>query len=150
MTIATSSAPALDAGTVSDAMSSGVIRCSPETPLRAVAQLMATHRVHAVYVFDFGTEDDETVAIWGLVSDLDVVAAALGDFDTRTARESAVTPLLTVGSDAPLGQAARRMAETGVSHLAVLDPSSGRPTGVLSTLDIVRFLACNTHESVEE
>lgn len=131
----------LGAALVADAMTSGVIRCSPHTPLRSVAQLMATHRLHAVYVFDYGTEDDETVALWGLVSDLDVVAAALGDFDTMTARESAITPLVTVASDAALDQAARQMAESGSSHLAVLDASSGRPSGVLSTLDVVRFLA---------
>lgn len=142
MTAATRTAPrALETVPVADAMTSGVIRCSPETPLASVARLMTRHRLHAIYVFDYGTEDDETVALWGLVSDLDVVAAALGHFDGTTARESAVTPLMTVASDEPLDHAARRMAETGVSHLAVLDPSSGRPVGVLSTLDIVRFLA---------
>jgi len=44
--------------TVADAMSRGVIHCTPETPLRTVARLMETHNVHAVFVFDYGKEAD--------------------------------------------------------------------------------------------
>jgi len=124
---------------VSDAMTTGLISCAPETPLRAVAGLMARHRVHAVYVFDYGYEDDETTQLWGLVSDLDIVAAAR-KIDERTAGESAVTPLVTVASDDRLERAAQLMAERGVSHLAVLDPRTRRPVGVLSTLDIARIV----------
>jgi CBS domain-containing protein len=122
-------------------MTDGVIHCSPETPLRNVARLMAEHGVHAIYVFDYGREDDETVALWGLVSDLDLVAAVDADLDAMTARQSAVTPLVTVLSSDPLAAAAQRMAETGVSHLAVIDPLTDRPCGVLSTLDVVRHVA---------
>jgi CBS domain-containing protein len=132
---------ALDEATVADVMTVGVISCSPETPLRAVAHTMVKHRVHAVYVFDYGDEDDETTALWGLVSDLDLVAAARADIDARTAADSSVTPLVTVTSDDSLDRAAQLMAEHGVSHLAVLDPESERPVGVLSTLDVAAVVA---------
>jgi len=33
------------------------------------------------------------------------------------------------------------MAESGVSHLAVVDPLTRRPVGVVSTLDIARAIA---------
>ncbi len=131
----------LDRTKVEEAMTTGVITCSPETPLRQVARKMALHNVHAIFVYDYGQEADETVELWGLVSDLDLVAAAWGDIDSMTARESSVTPLVTITSDDRLEHAARQMAETGVSHLAVLDPGSGRPAGVLSTLDVVRYVA---------
>src|SRR5712691_10098585 len=85
----------LDQATVADAMTTGVINCAPETPLRNVAGLMAENHVHAVYVFDYGDEDDETVELWGLVSDLDLVAA-YPVIDERTAGNSSITPLLTV------------------------------------------------------
>jgi len=127
---------------VSDAMTAGLISCTSETSLRAVARLMTRHRVHAVYVFDYGHEDDETTQLWGLVSDLDIVAAAR-KIDERTAGESAVTPLVTVSSDDRLEWAAQLMAERGVSHLAVLDPRTRRPVGVLSTLDVAR-IACRS------
>jgi len=126
---------------VTDAMTSGVISCTPDTPLRNVARLMAEENVHAVYVFDYGTEDDETTQLWGLVSDLDLVAAARGDLDRRSARDTAVTPLVSVRSDEALDRAAQLMSEHDVAHLAVLDPASGRPTGVLSTIDLARVIA---------
>ena len=127
--------------TVADAMTAGLISCSPDSSLRAVAALMAERRVHAVYVFDYGDEDDETTSLWGIVSDLDLVAAACADVDSMTAGDSAVTPLVTITRDDALEHAAQRMAETGVSHLAVIDPRTARPVGVLSTLDIADFVA---------
>ncbi len=131
----------LDSLRVADAMTTGVISCSPETPLRAIARTMAERHVHAVYVFDYGVEDDETVELWGLVSDLDLVAAARGDIEAETARHMSVTPVVTVCSDDSLDRASRLMAEYGVSHLAVLDPVTSRPLGVLSTLDVARVVA---------
>jgi CBS domain-containing protein len=126
---------------VADAMNRGVISCPPETGLRTVARMMTRERVHAIYVFDYGSEDDETVELWGLVSDLDLVAAARGDMERLTAHDAAVTPLVTVCSDDSLDRAAQLLAENGVSHLAVLDPASQRPVGVLSTLDVARMIA---------
>ena len=130
-----------EAATVADAMTTGLISCPPEASLRAVARLMARHGVHAVFVFDYGSEDDETVELWGLVSDLDLAAAAWAGIDERTAAASAVTPLVTVTSDDTLRHAAQLMAERGTAHLAVLDAGSGRPAGVVSTLDIARAIA---------
>jgi CBS domain-containing protein len=141
MTPTTRKSATFQTATVADAMTKGVIHCAPDTPLVNVATLMVEHAVHAIYVFDYGTEDDETVVLWGLVSDLDVVAAAAAGLERQTARESAVTPLETITSADLLADAARRMAETSASHLAVLDPATGRPSGVLSTLDIVRHAA---------
>jgi CBS domain-containing protein len=129
---------------VADAMSHGVIHCAPETPLRVVARMMATYGVHAVYVFDYGDEDDNAMELWGLVSDLDVAAAAAGAIDAITARERAVAPLYTVSSDEPLAVAAELMALKSTSHLAVLDPRTRRPIGVVSTLDVARALAAES------
>lgn len=133
--------PPLAATLVADAMTTGLISCPPETPLRKVAEIMARHRVHAIYVFDYGVEDDETVELWGLVSDLDLVAAGRGEIDELAASDASVTPLVTVRSNDTLDHAAQLLAENGVSHLAVLDPSTRRPVGVLSTLDVARVIA---------
>jgi CBS domain-containing protein len=136
----TATTPRLQTTRVAGAMTTGLISCPPDTPLRRVAELMAREGVHAIYVFDYGTEDDETVELWGLVSDLDLVAAARGDIDELTARAASVTPLVTARTDDLLDRAAQLLAENGVSHLAVLDTYSGRPVGVLSTLDIARIV----------
>jgi len=124
---------------VADAMTAGLISCPPDTPLRAVGRIMAEARIHAVYVFDYDTE--AAVEHWGLVSDLDLVAATGGDIDRRSAGDSAVTPLVTVSSDDSLARAAQLMNEYNVAHLAVLDPATRRPIGVLSTLDLARVFA---------
>lgn len=130
-----------ESATVADAMSPGVISCPPETPLRVVARMMSTFNVHSVFVFEHQDEDDEDFQLWGVVSDLDLVAAGRLDVDERTAGGSAVTPLVSVAADEPLVRAAELMAEQGTAHLAVLDPKSKRPLGVISTLDIARSIA---------
>jgi CBS domain-containing protein len=132
---------ALDKATVADVMTVGVISCPPETPLTTVAQLMVTHRVHAVFVFDYGQEADETGGLWGLVSDLDLAAAVFDDVDRRTAGRVCASPLVTVMRDQPLEYASRLMVANSVSHLAVLDRVTERPVGVLSTFDIARAVA---------
>jgi CBS domain-containing protein len=126
---------------VADVMTEGLISCAPSTPLRSVARLMANHRVHSVFVLDYGHEGDENTELWGIVSDLDLVAAAWADVDRQTAGESAVTPLVYVSRDDDLKRAAQLMAESGVSHLAVVDPADERPVGVISTLDIAGAVA---------
>ncbi len=133
-----------ETATVADAMSPGVISCPPETPLRVVARMMATFSVHSVFVFEHMDEDDEDAQLWGVVSDLDLVAASQADVDARTAGSSAVTPFVTVPTDAPLVRASALMAEHGIAHLAVIDPETQRPVGVVSTLDIARSIAAGT------
>src|SRR5437667_3578612 len=75
--------------TVRAAMHPGVITCSLDTPLREVAETMAAERVHCVVACD--GED----ALWGVVSDLDLVAVASArDIDVRTAGGMAATPVV--------------------------------------------------------
>jgi CBS domain-containing protein len=126
---------------VGDAMSNGVISCAPETPLRVVARMMATYGVHAIFVFEHADEGDEGPRLWAVVSDLDLVAATQLDLDTLTAGQAAVTPLVDVAADSSIAEAGSLMAQYGIAHLAVTDPESRRPIGVISTLDIARAVA---------
>ena len=130
-----------ETATVVDAMSRGVISCPPETPLRVVARMMATFGVHAIFVFEHVDEDDEAPQLWAVVSDLDLVAATQLDLDTLTAGTTAVTPLVSVPVDSPIAEAGSLMAQYGVAHLAVTEPGSRHPIGVISTLDIARAVA---------
>jgi CBS domain-containing protein len=102
---------------------------------------MAEHKVHAVFVSDYGDGATASPELWGLVSDLDIAAGAWAGVDERCARDSAVTPLVTVRSDDRLEHAAQLMAENGVAHLAVIDPITRMPEGVVSTLDIAEIVA---------
>jgi CBS domain-containing protein len=129
--------------TVAEAMHAGVIDCSLETPLADVARTMAEERVHCVVARDDGL-GSEAGSLWGVVSDLDLVAVASArDIDVRTAGGMAATPVVLVAPDDTVEHAAQLMTENAISHLVVVEPADGRPVGILSTLDVARALAAN-------
>ena len=66
-----------------DAMRLGVVSCGADTQLREAARIMATYRIHSIVVFDLEGGP------WGVLSDLDLVAAAGEDLDRRTVGEVA-------------------------------------------------------------
>jgi CBS domain-containing protein len=120
---------------VAEAMHDGVVSCGPETPLRDVAELMAEHRIHSVVV-------DEGGGRWGVVSDLDLVAAAsVRDLAAQTAGGSAASPVVTIAPGDTVDRAGQLMTEHETAHLLVVDPDTGRPVGVLSTLDVAQLLS---------
>ena len=134
--------PSLSRLRVADAMHPGLISCPPEAPLRTVARMMATYRVHTILVTSHGEEALPDGRPWGIVSDAELLSAArAGNVDEQSAGSHAVTPAVTVAIGEQLARAAELMDEHGVSHLIVVEPRSGRPIGVLSTLDIARALA---------
>lgn len=127
----------LDAVTVREAMHEGVISCSTDAPLSTVAELMTANGVHCVVVTD---ADD--VGVWGVISDLDLVAAAgVRDLDAQSAGGSAATPALAIAPGDTLQRATQLMTEHAAAHLLVVEEASGKPAGVLSTLDVARVLA---------
>ena len=121
---------------IHDAMHTGILTTDPSTSLRTVARLMAEQRVHAIAVAD----PDHARRPWAIVTALDVAAAAASDRD-RNAGEAASADIVTVSSSDPLDHAARLMSEHGLSHLIVVDPVSGHPCGIISTLDIAAAYA---------
>jgi CBS domain-containing protein len=129
-------------GTVGEAMTPGILTCSPVTPLRVVARMMMTHRVHAIVVF--GHED--SLLPWGVLSDLDLIGAIESG---APAGAVAASPIVTVTPGESLQQAAWLMREHSTTHLIVVaDESSPLPIGVLSTLDVARAFA--TESAPEE
>jgi len=125
-------APSLGHIWVRDAMHPGILTANPATPLRDVARQMSEHRVHAIAL----CESDSARKPWGIITALDVAAAAAGDGDT-TAGEVAATEVVTISADATLDIAAKKLSEHGLGHVIVVDEASGQPIGVLSALDIV-------------
>jgi CBS domain-containing protein len=124
---------------VEDAMHRGVVTCSRHDPLSVVAELMARHRIHAVVVA--ADHPAEPGALWGVVSDLDLVAAAsVRDLSEQTAGATAATPALTIAPGDSLQRAAQLMTEHTIAHLVVA-ARDGEPVGVISTLDVVAALA---------
>lgn len=124
---------------VGEAMHAGVLTCPVEAPLSEVARIMASEHVHSVVVM---SETQGGGSLWGVVSDLDLVAgASVRDLDEQSAGGTAATPVVMVAPDDTLLRAAQLMTEHATAHLVVVDPMSQLPIGVLSTLDVARAVA---------
>ena len=120
-------------------MHEGVITCDRDTLLTEVARTMARESVHCVVV---DTGGGESTPLWGIVSDLDLVAAAtVRDLAEQTAGGSAASPIVLVTPVESLERAAQLMTEHATTHLLVVEAQGLTPVGVLSTLDIASALA---------
>jgi CBS domain-containing protein len=131
----TETSTSLESTTVADVMHRGVVTCSPTTRLVTVAREMAAHRIHCVVV-----RSQDADAVWGVVSDLDLVAAAALGAADGTAGSAAATPAVTAHPRDGIRRAMQLMVEHQVTHVVVVD-DDGRPSGVISTLDVAELLA---------
>lgn len=122
---------------VHDAMHTGILTTDPSTPLRVVARLMAAQHVHAVAIAD----PEHARRPCGVVTALSVAAAAREDADLTAGEAAAGSEIITVSASESLDYAAQLMVGHGVNHLIVVDPASGHPSGILSSLDIAAVYA---------
>ncbi len=84
--------------------------------------------------------------VWGILSDLDLMAALAAGRTTASAGELSRTEIVTVDPTDLIAEAARLMAEHQSSHLIVTD--GGRPVGVISTLDVAQGITVARHLEV--
>jgi CBS domain-containing protein len=133
----------LEAVSVGEVMQAGVISCPVETPLLSVASLMSEHRVHCIVGVGDATEDD--TAVWGVVTDTDVVAALARGGVSASAGDVATSEVVTIGRSEPVWRAAELMRDHEVSHVLVVDAHSDRPLGIVSTLDVMALAATPRH-----
>jgi CBS domain-containing protein len=133
------SARALSDTTVGAVMHPGVVTCPASAPLTELAGAMADMRVHCVAVAGAGRNGVDRF-VWGLVSDMDVVHAANRGNAEIPAAEVAATAPLALPESAGLDRAAALMADHDASHVVALG-RSGMPSGVVSTLDVLRIVA---------
>jgi CBS domain-containing protein len=124
---------AVDVAPVTEAMHRGVVSCRADASLATVARLLAGHRIHAVIV-------EQEAGEWGMVSDLDLVGAVVnGSFADASAGQIATTATVHVRPSDSVGRAAQLMREYDTHHVLVVE--SGRPVGIVSTLDVADVLA---------
>ena len=132
--------PAFEDARVGDAMHPGVMSCLPDAPLVTVAEIMATHHVHAVVVGGISSDAAHgDRLVWGLISDMDLIRAAESGLEGRVAADVVRAEAVTVDASVSLRAAARLMNEHRTSHLIVT--AGMRPAGIISSLDIVSTIA---------
>jgi CBS domain-containing protein len=126
---------------VRDAMQLGLFHCGADDDIAAVARTMAEQSIHSVVVAGIARRDHAGDHLaWGIVSDLDLMRALAPGADEATAAEFAGTEIVIVSPRESLARAVQLMTEHETSHLVVVSPETGRPVGMLSTLDIARAL----------
>jgi CBS domain-containing protein len=126
--------------TVGDVMSEAIIDCSPDMPAVELAATMVSRRIHCVVVDGIARRPDGgEQLVWGIVSDLDLLAAA--GRDGLAASDLAATAAVTVGTGEAIEAAAQLMIEHETSHLVVVAPGGGRPVGIVSSLDVAGALS---------
>jgi CBS domain-containing protein len=125
---------------VSEVMHAGLFTCSADTPLASVAQMMSEQRIHAVVVSGVPIDSAGDDHAWGIVSDLDLLRAALAGSGEATAGQFAAMEFLTVDAGESLERVAQLMAEHEVTHLIALDPETGHAVGVVSTHDLAKAI----------
>ncbi|HEU4348121.1 MAG TPA: CBS domain-containing protein [Actinoplanes sp.] len=133
-------------------MTTKVVTVSPDTSFKEIVELMATRSVSAVPVVSGDG------ALVGVVSEADLLAKEeyAGGTEAehwfagakrrehqrkasgRTAADLMTAPALTVTAEAPVAQAARKLAQSKVRRLFVVGPD-GRLVGVLSRRDMLRL-----------
>lgn len=138
---------------VSEVMTRDVAQVSPETPLKAVAELMSARRVSGLPVIDRHGK------VAGIISDkdflshmgdgsartfMDVVAECLGGggcvaapVRAKNAEDIMSAPAITCSEDISLMDAARNLIEKSINRLPVVD-ADGRLVGIVSRADVVR------------
>jgi predicted transcriptional regulator len=112
-------------------MHTGILTTDPSTPARVVARLMGEQHVHALAVADRA----QLGRPLGFVSLLDILKLVAEGGDAR-AEEIARTDVVTISASESLAWAAAVMVKHDTNHLIVVDPATGHPTGVLSSIDI--------------
>ena len=138
----TSPAEVLGRTRVRDAMQLGLFHCEPDDDVAAVARTMAEQSIHSVVVAGIVRRDHAGDRLaWGIVSDLDLMRAMRPGSEEATAAEVAGTEIVTIAPYESLAQAVQLMDEHETAHLVVVSPDTGRPVGILSTLDIARWAA---------
>ena len=132
--------PHFDHATVADAMHPGILSCNREATLSDVARMMSTHHVHCLVVGGAAEGEPVQAPVWGMISDLDLLRAGLRPDALDTAGHLAQRSVTTVATTAALRDAAELMLTNGTSHVVAVNPETGRPVGILSTLDIAGVL----------
>jgi CBS domain-containing protein len=140
--------------TVGDVMTRTVITAAPDTPIKAIAQLMIQHRVSGIPIVDPGGR------VVGMVTEADLLLGKEAASNPRlesvlaplrerreqakaraeTAAQAMSSPAVTTTADRPLGAAAREMRKHGVKRLPVVDDAQ-HVIGILSRHDILSALA---------
>ena len=122
-------------------MHRGVVSCRPDTPLEEVANTMESKDISALVVVN------ETGDAVGVISRTDLVNARfvqpyLKLWRGMMAEHLMSRPVISVGPDMPVVEAARLLGEQQIHRLVVVEKEGRhvRPVGILSVTDLAKHI----------
>ncbi len=139
--------PVLADTRVAEVMSTPIVTCQADMPLDEVAELMAGHRIHAIVVVGERDASGSEPRPLRVISETDLVRAAVLGGGATTAGRVAASPIVTVEQDEPLQQAALLMSDHDTTHVIAVE--RGQPVGIVSALDVAASLVPR-HPSPED
>jgi CBS domain-containing protein len=115
---------------IREVMTSEVVTAVPGCSVRQIAELMRERNVGSVVL----TDDDGALA--GFITDRDLAVGVVADGrdGSDAALDHASSPVVTVGADEDVQEAAHLMVEHGIRRLPVLDGE--RLTGIVTLDDL--------------
>ncbi|MFH1722392.1 MAG: CBS domain-containing protein [Candidatus Altiarchaeota archaeon] len=117
---------------VGDVMTKGVICISPKDSVQVAAELMKEHDIDSVLVMD-GTKGV------GIVTERDIICKIVAEREDpkkTPVSASMASPLITIGPDEDIDEAARIMRNENIRRLVVMD--SDNIVGIISDFDITK------------
>jgi CBS domain-containing protein len=117
---------------VRDLMTRSLISIDPEDTVMEAARLMDRKRIHSILI-GHGKE------LSGIITDLDIVSRIVSkglDPSSVKVREVMTSPLISIGEDATIEEAAKKMRENGVRRLVV--ENDDHKVGIIAESDIIR------------
>lgn len=153
------SRPQTAGDTLGDIMTSNVRTVSPDTSVAELTRIFLEESISAVPVVDasgkaiglasktdvlqrYHDHDDAepSITVVGDGEDDPSVVVELGSPASATVRDIMTHIVFSLGQEAPIGRAAALMSYEGVHRLVVVS-ADGRAVGIVSSLDILRWLA---------
>jgi CBS domain-containing protein len=129
---------ALSATPARRAMQLGFFECAADARLGAVARMLADHHIHCLVVPDLQPAGGRKS--WGVVSDRAVLRMLHDGAAHVTAGDMAHDDPVGVAPGDSLLHVATLMCEHDVAHVVVISPTTGRPAGIVSSLDLARVV----------
>lgn len=128
---------------VSTVMTRGVITVDEKTDLESARRIMVDRNISGIPVIS-----DAGIPV-GILSKTDLIRNRdepphRGPSNPSTVRDVMTPVTFTVTEDTPVTGAAEVMARAGVHRVLILN-NSGRISGILTAMDLVRWLATQAH-----
>jgi len=132
-------------------MSTGLVMRNPKSSVSELAKVMVDFNVSSVAIIQQGGDEEEEVdrrrqnnkEVIGILTERDIVKSISRGVSPDSIAVGSLmspSPILSIGKDRPIEEAALLMMRNKVRHLLVEDPDSNEMVGIITTTDLARYL----------